>query len=339
MDVNPNAQFRDDLHTYVEDAPGRNEGLVGMELLPIQTVKTRTGHYPRLSRLETGLFEANAAPRAPHGDFAETTREYIEKEYSTQEWGLSEKIDDVHRADLDRFFDLEVIAARETDAAVRRRHEINVGKLLTKTGDPEHKTAPAFHKIEVKTPWTEQNIADFDVIADIERVLAHQEGQGYLTSNKQLTMVIASDLWRRVKRSKKLSDSLFPANNDGKIKLVTTSMIIDHCDGLKEIKRPKGRYNASKNPKQLSLQPMWPERYIFFGYIAGGEVKNGGVGRTLNWDMGNSTQEGFTKQQSWRVEPRTNYVLSANYHGLHIVDFLAGVVLDTLPEQAPAPEE
>ncbi|NDE15829.1 hypothetical protein EBZ80_12950 [bacterium] len=320
MYYNPNAVFRADLNQYVEEAPYRNKGLIGREVLPISGVENRTGHFPRFNRKDTGLFENRVTERAPSGSYGEVQRTWTDQSYTTKDVGIETPVDDTVQADMLRFFNLETMNSKLLGEEIVRYHEGLVAAEIMKEGTPASSTG--FAKNDASTEYTEANLATFDVPRDFTKVMEDMVMEGY----KPNTMIMTLTTINLLKRSPKLQNYLYPAVSGNTFQRPITNDDIARAFGVERLLVAEAQKEVSKTRGVSTLGPIWSNQYIFFGDIKGGDFQAGGVGRTLTWNK--EVPNGFFQTFTYRDERhKSNRIRVSSYFAPHIVDYYAGRLL------------
>ena len=326
MFQNTSADLRADILQVVEEAPDRNKGLICLQLLPKQNVKTREGLYPRFTPKDTGLFQARSEQRAPGGRYPRTTRSYTYDRYTTADWGLEEAIDDTEKADLIRYFDMETTTAQFLRDEVYRTHEIKVAEKLLVEGNPEAATPTGFHTMDATSEYTEAGLSSLYFAKDVEDVMNYMEGKGYVPN----TVVITRSMLNMINRSPKMISYFYPvAAGTGEPRPITMDDI-KRKFGFENLLVPTARYDTSKKRGTVTRTQIWSDNYIVFAQVAGGDFKNGGLGRTLAWDEFSGDR--LWNSMSYREEQTKSDILRCSaYFGEHVVDYNAAVLLKLNP--------
>jgi hypothetical protein len=122
--------IRADINQALIEAPTADVGLIGAELLPLQNVDAKSGTYLKVQLGGAELLSNNATARDAGSAYSRGIRSFSSANYTTEEFGLEELLDDSSVADLSRFFSYESETAKFLLRQLKLSHEARVNTLL-----------------------------------------------------------------------------------------------------------------------------------------------------------------------------------------------------------------
>jgi hypothetical protein len=315
MSPDGGATIRADLNTVVEEASAADKFHIGEQLLPSFGVDALSGTYPKLTKTLTELMNADISKRAPSGSYGEATRQWTTDNYTTEDRGLEEAVDDTHAKDLARFFSAEANAAKFVLRSVKLAQEIRVAAAINNTTNFGSATNSV-------TAYTEANIATLSFVSDILAAIERLNDKG----EEANTIVMNSTVWNRIRRATLVKEFLvgqdMPAAN------VTPNAIAQAFapNGIKQVLIGRARYNGAKKGQAYSATAVWGSTYIWVGNVQGGDPMNGGAGRTFVWNA----EGGLYVTESYRLEQRRSNMVRVRQHTIEkIVNGDSGTLIAT----------
>jgi hypothetical protein len=318
MYSNTAAIFRGDIAGVLEQAKDWETNLIGTRVLPILNVPVRAGQYPSFKLQQGQLLKSEVKPRAPYSAFARGTRAFQYESYLAQEWGYEEAVDDTVTADIQRFFDAEVIAAKLARRKLLLAHELRVQAQIFNTSN--------FTSTNSGTAYTNANLATFDIGEDIQLAIDRMLALGESANN--LRVVIPYQVWTRARASTKFQNRLRGVGISSDTILNASTEAAAQVFGVSEVLIGRASYDTAPEGVAYSSANVWPTTYIWVGAVTegGSGYFGGGAGFTLNWSEYGPAVGVFT----YRDETiKSNIVRAAQYVSEKVVNTNAGQLIAT----------
>jgi hypothetical protein len=318
MYSNTAAVFRGDVAGVLEQAKDWESNLIGTRVLPILNVPVRAGQYPSFKLKEGQLLKNDVKQRAPYSSFPRGTRAFNYESYTALEYGYEEAVDDTINADINRFFDAEVIAAKLARRKLLLAHELRVSAAVFNSSN--------FTATNSSTAYTSANLATFDIGYDvqlaIDRLLANGE------SSNNLRVVIPYTVWTLVRASTKFQNRLRGIGLSTDTILNASADAAAQVFGVQEVLIGRASYDSAPEGIAFSASQAWANTYVWVGSVteASSGYFGGGAGFTLNWSEYGPAVGVFT----YRDETiKSNIVRAAHYVSEKIVNTNAGQLITT----------
>lgn len=318
MYSNSAAIYRGDIAGVLEQAKDWETTLIGTRVMPILNVPVRAGQYPSFRLQQGQLLKSEVKPRAPYSSFARGTRAFSYETYGCVELGYEEAVDDTVAADMSRFFDSEVIAAKLAQRKLLLAHELRVAGAIFNTGN--------FTSTNSGTAYTTANLATFDVGEDVQLALDRMLANGESTTNARV--VIPYPVWTRVRASTKFQNRLRGAGISSDTILNASTQAAAEVFGVAEVLIGRASYDIAPEGVAYSASNVWANTYIWVGNVTegGSGFFGGGAGFTLNWSEYGPAVGVFT----YRDEAiKSNIVRASQYVTEKIVNGNAGQLIAT----------
>lgn len=318
MYSNSAAIYRGDIAGVLEQAKDWETTLIGTRVMPILNVPVRAGQYPSFRLQQGQLLKSEVKPRAPYSSFARGTRAFSYETYGCVELGYEEAVDDTVAADMSRFFDSEVIAAKLAQRKLLLAHELRVAGAIFNTGN--------FTSTNSGTAYTTANLATFDVGEDVQLALDRMLANGESTTNARV--VIPYQVWTRVRASTKFQNRLRGAGISSDTILNASTQAAAEVFGVAEVLIGRASYDIAPEGVAYSASNVWANTYIWVGNVTegGSGFFGGGAGFTLNWSEYGPAVGVFT----YRDEAiKSNIVRASQYVTEKIVNGNAGQLIAT----------
>lgn len=287
--------IRADINQALIEAPQADVGLIGATLLPLQNVQAKSGTYLKVQLAAADLLSNNSAARAAGSEYQTGIRSFSSASYDTQDYGLSELLDDSIVTDLNRFFSYESETAKFLLRQLKLGHEKRVADLLWSGSTP---FASADQNPAVN--YTNTNIATVDVARDVAAAKLTLNKLGYQPN----CIAMSANVFELIRRSTLLQNQFFGVISNTGARLLNEAEIAAAL-GVETLAVGRAAYNTANKGKSYSGSFIVPDSKIVVGQIAGGEFTAGGIGRTLVWA---ADAAGFVSE-SYRDEARRSNVL------------------------------
>lgn len=318
MYSNTAAVFRGDIAGVLEQAKDWETNLIGTRVMPILNVPVRAGQYPSFKLKEGQLLKNDVKNRAAYSSFPRGTRAFNYESYGALEYGYEEAVDDTVVADISRFFDAEVIAAKLARRKLLLAHELRVASTIF--------NASNFTATNSSTAYTSGNLATFDIGYDvqlaIDRLLANGESQN------NLRVVIPYPVWTLVRASTKFQNRLRGIGLSTDTILNASADAAAQVFGVQEVLIGRASYDSAPEGVAFSASQAWANTYVWVGSVteASAGYFGGGAGFTLNWSEYGPAVGVFT----YRDETiKSNIVRASHYVAEKVVNTNAGQLITT----------
>ena len=318
MYTNSAAVFRGDIAGVLEQAKDWETSLIGTRVMPILNVPVIAGQYPSFKLREGQLLKSEVKVRDPYSTFPRGTRSFTQETYTALEYGYEEAVDDTVTADVSRFFDAEVVAAKLARRKLLLAHEIRVAGQIFSTSN--------FTSTAAGTAYTTANLATFDIAEDIQLALDRMISNGESTANTRV--VIPYPVWTRARASTKFQNRLRGAGIPSDTILNASTQAAAEVFGVNEVLIGRAAYDSAAEGVAFSSSNVWSNAYVWVGNVteSGAGYFGGGAGFTLNWSEYGPAVGVFT----YRDESiKSNIVRASHYVSEKVVNTNAGQLIAT----------
>jgi hypothetical protein len=273
--ANSAAVSRPEIKAFLEQAREAEKGLIAEKVLGVYQSPNMTGRYPRY-KLEKGelLNVELETERAPHGAYKRVSRSWEWDTYDCKDRGMEGAIDDTQQAEMAMFFDVEATEAKLVRRNVALSYERRVADLVMSSGNS------GFNAANSAVAYTEANIATIDLARDIQTAKRYLEARG--VNPDDVSVVLAREVWDRLRRSTKLLSYVFGNTNNMGNQKISLQVAADALE-VKEILVSGRHYNGGKKGQSASLSAIWGTSTVLVANLAAGDFNNGGIGRTITW--------------------------------------------------------
>jgi hypothetical protein len=318
MYTNSAAVYRGDIAGVLEQAKDWETGLIGTRVMPILNVPVLAGQYPAFKLKEGQLLKSDVKVRDPYSTFPRGTRSFTQETYTALEYGYEEAVDDVIAADVSRFFDAEVVAAKLSRRKLLLAHELRVAGQIFNTGN--------FTSTAAGTAYTTANLATFDIAEDVQLALDRMISNGESTANTRV--VIPYPVWTRARASTKFQNRLRGAGISSDTILNASTQAAAEVFGVSEVLIGRAAYDSAAEGVAFSSSNVWANTYVWVGNVteSGAGYFGGGAGFTLNWSQYGPAVGVFT----YRDESiKSNIVRASHYVAEKVVNTNGGQLIAT----------
>lgn len=266
--------IRSDINTVVYEASRADEFFIGEKVMPFYLQPARAGIYPKFVKGSGELLNADITVREPGGAYGRTRRAYTQDTFNCIDRGLEEAVDDTDRNDTARFFDAMVDSATMTMRKVRMGHEMRVAAAIMNSSN--------FTATAAAVNYTNALLATIDFVGDVQGCIDRMVADGVLPN----TIVMSQAVWSRVRRSTLLTGYLRGSKSTDSRILAQPSEVVDLFagDGIDQVLIARMPRNGAAKGQTFSSTPIWGNTYIWVGYVASGDPRTGGAGRTMVWN-------------------------------------------------------
>jgi hypothetical protein len=294
--ISGGSSIRADLNQALIEAPQADIGLIGAQLLPLQNVDAKAGTYLKVQLAGAELLSNNAAARDAGSQYSRGVRSFSSANYSTDEFGLEELLDDSSVADLSRFFSYESETAKFLLRQLKLSHEARVNTLLFAGSTPFTTTDQS-----AAVAYTQANIATIDVARDVATAKLALAKLGYEAN----CVAMNADVFALIRRSTLLQNQFFGVISNTGARLLSEAEIAAAL-GVEKLLVGSAAINTAGKNKSFTGSFAISSAKVIVGQVAGGEFTAGGIGRTLVWS--GDSAGGFVSE-SYRDEARRSQVL------------------------------
>ena len=294
--ISGGSTIRADLNQALIEAPQADIGLIGAQLLPLQNVDAKAGTYLKVQLAGAELLSNNATARDAGSGYSRGIRSFGTANYSTDEFGLEELLDDSSVKDLNRFFSYESETAKFLLRQLKLSHEARVNTLLFASSTP-FTTADQ----SAAVAYTQGNIATIDVARDVAAAKLALGKLGYEAN----CVAMNADVFELIRRSTLLQNQFFGVISNTGARLLNEAEIAAAL-GVEKLLVGRAAINTAGKNKSFTGSFAISSAKVIVGQVAGGEFTAGGIGRTLVWS--GDSAGGFVSE-SYRDEARRSQVL------------------------------
>ena len=271
---------------------------IGAEVMPIYVADARSGEYLKINLGDSEALNDDATKIAAGAAYPRVSRKFTSDTYSTTEYGLEEILPDANSGDLARFLDVEVAVADMLLSQIQIGHE---ARVATATFAANGLTA-----VSASAPYTEANIATFDVPRDVADAKLELAKYGVLPN----TLVMSAPVFERIRRSTKVQNQFFGVVPSDQSRLLSEQEVAQAV-GVEKVLVGRAPKNTAAKGKAYSGGFIWNNTYLALAFTSGGEFAAGGFGRSILW--GADSPVPFVAE-TYRDEARRSNVLRVRQH-------------------------
>lgn len=297
--------IRADINQALIEGPS-DIGLIGAEALPLLNVPAKSGVYLKATLAGADLRNADALKRDIASEYSTISRSYSSANYTTQEYGLTEYLDDSFKSDLNRFFSIEASSAKFLLRQLKLSHEKRVSDLLWANSTP-FTTADLTPTVN----YTELLLTTINAPADVAAGKLALNKLGYEAN----AVLMSANVFERIRRSTLLQNMFFGVISDVGPRLLSEEQVAAGL-GVEKILIGRAARNTANKNLAYSGSFIVPDTKIIVANINGGEFTAGGVGRTLVW--ADDAPGGFISE-TYRDDARRSNVLRVRMNTAEVV--------------------
>jgi len=246
-------------------------GFIGMRTMPIFSVPDQSAEYPVLP-IES-LLKLPKTRRAARGAYPRGDWEFETGNYTCQEDGFEEPVDDVEAALYSRFFDAEAVSTEIATDVLMRNHEKRVASIM-------QDTSIAGGSANVSNEWSDA--ASATPRADVKDAKESMRLASGLTPN---VGVCSLPVFNNVMNTAEIKDALKYTNPVEMGGMEVQKRILAQYFGLDEILVGDGMEDTAKKGQTFSLADIWDDEYFSLARISDGgqRLREAVIGRTFLW--------------------------------------------------------
>ncbi len=256
-------------YEYMLDASRR--GFIGLEILPIFPVQKQSGNYPKIPK--EAFLKAQPTKRARRGNYNRSDYEFGTGNFSCEEYGWEEQVDDAEANLYRRFFDSEEIAVmRATDILLRGQEK----RIATAVFNTSNITGTAAITIEWSTPATAVPRSDVKTAKQAMRAASG------LVPN---VMVISLKVLENLLMVSEITDALKYTNPIELGGIEAQKRILATYFGVDRLLVGGAIEDTAKKGQDASLSDVWNDEYCgLFRISSGGpDLREPALGRSFLW--------------------------------------------------------
>lgn len=311
---NATAAPREELSDVIMEGTTNFDEFQGLAILPPRPLKLPTGHVPKITIAKGDLMRATTRNRTPGANF--TRWQSAIDDYSMTLVQVAEEVQlpDEQTLIYDDYVAFEEVYAMEAANRLRRGHEIDASDAVFNTSN--------FDAVASSVAYTDALFATNSFITDVQAAIRRVKGRG----ERPNTIHIPGSVFDRVRNATKVQAFIAGANQPGSTVNANTIQRAFAENGITQVLIGDGYVNESEPLSSATLNAIWPNTYVFVGNCQTGELRAGGVGRTMFWE-----KEGpLFNISSYRDEPKKSNVIRAQKTTLAaITNARAGTLITT----------
>lgn len=268
-------------------------GFIGTRVLPVVDVAKPVGQFGKITI--ASLLAQRDTLRTPGSNYARQRYEFDKDNFSTNEHGAEEPVDDKEAEMYGDYLNAEQTATSRARDVVMRNYESRVATLLQTTG--------SFTNAAAATAWG--TIATAVPLTDIEtRVMSIWNATGL----KPNAIVIPYAAFRNFRNCAQVVDRIkYSGLQDPAAGQISTQAIAQLLD-IPNVIIAGAKKNGANEGQTASLSNVWTATVIGIGVIAtGNDIKQPCVGRTFHFSADGS-QIGGTVETYREEQSRSNIV-------------------------------
>ena len=245
-------------------------GFIGLELLPIFEVEEQSAEYPVIP-IEA-ILKLQSTKRAPDGSYPRSAYEFETDNYSCQENGWEERIDDVEARLYRRFFDAEEVATQRSVDVILRGQEKRISSMLFNTSNLSYSA--------VSTEWS--TAATCTPRSDVNTAKQAMRAASGLMPN---VMAMSLKVFENLLIASEITGALQYTDPIQLGGLEAQKRALAMYFGVQKILVGGAIYDSSKKNIAMSIADIWDDEYCgLFAVSAGGrDLKEPCIGRTFLW--------------------------------------------------------
>ena len=308
--------LRGDVNCLVTEAAQADSMLIGLKVFPVWNVPVKSGQWPKFRLTKGELLNPDATKRTPSGSYGRVVRAYEADNYTVEDYGQEEPVDDTYKADVSRFFQAEVQAGKMCMRSVMLGHEVRVAAEIMNSSN--------FTATAASVNYTEANIATINFVLDVTDACTRLNNKGVIPN----TIVMSKAVFARVRRSTLFLNQLrgIMGNNADRLASAEDVAAVFANEGITQCLVGRMPKNSANKGATFSASPVWGNTYVWVGYVAGGDPMSGGAGRTVAWDA----DGGFLVSESYRDDARRSDIVRVRQsEDEKVVDSTAGELITT----------
>lgn len=292
---NATAAPREELSDVIMEGVTDFEEFQGLALLPPKPMRLPTGHVPKITIAKGDLLRATNRVRTPGTNFTRWQSAIDDYAMTLVQTSEEVQLPDEQTMLYDDYVAFEAVYAAEASNRLRRGHEMEVEATIFNLSN--------FDAVNSSVAYTDALTATNSFIGDIQAAIRRVKARG----ERPNTIMIPGPVYDRIRVAALVKSFIAGANQPGAIVAANTIQRAFAENGITQVLIGDGYVNQSDLGENTVINPIWPNTYIFVGSCRSGELRAGGIGRTMFWD-----KEGpLFNISSYRDEPKKSNVIRA----------------------------
>lgn len=246
------------------------QGFIGLSLLPVFETVLQAGQYPKIP-LEA-ILKVKDGTRSPRGNYDRDDYKFEMGNYSCQDRGFEEPLDDTERAMYATLFDAEVVAVQRAVNKVLRSQELRIAAKLFNTSNLSY--------TNISTEWS--TAASATPLANVVAGKNSMRASSGLLPNK---IAMGWTAFNNVLLTAEIKDALkytSPIELGG---LENQRRMLASYFGVSEILVGGAVKDTAGKGKATSIADIWDDEYVLLARVAENvkDLKEPALGRTFLW--------------------------------------------------------
>lgn len=297
---------RPEISTLLMEAAGQQSGFIAQEVFPVYPSPTEVGRYPVFPKKEAELLNAgrgvtsstptfsSITKRGQSGTYNELDRKFTWDSFTTEEYGLEERVDDVLATRMSNFFDAEMTTGKLLANSLMLDYEMEAASTLFNTSTF---ASLAYNGTgSAGTAWS--SVTDTDIPQQINTGIEYMTLRG----EKPDTLLLSLKNFNYLRRSSKMLTYIYGTLNTNAGGAMITAQAVAGAFGLSRVIVAEKSVNQALKGMAVSLGAVWGNPYVALIKSGAGDFMNGGLGRTIIWDA--DSPGGLFTSESYRDEAR-----------------------------------
>lgn len=269
---NATAAPRQELTDVIMEGVTDDTQFVGLKLFPAAPLKLPTGHVPKIAIAAGNLMRATVKGRAPGSNFDRWQTGIDAFSITLVQVGEEVQLPDEQSLVYEDYFAYESVMAKEATNRLLRGHELDVSAATNNTGN--------FDAANSAVAYTVANLATINFILDVLTAIRLVKARG----EKPNTIEIPGQVYDLIRQSPKLQAWIAGSINPGAQVTAETIQASLKSQGIEQVLISEAYVNQSQDGTTNSINPIFPNTYVFVGACKTGALQTGGVGRTFYWE-------------------------------------------------------
>jgi len=275
---------------YMVNASQR--GFIGLELLPLFEVQEKSAQYPKIP-IEA-LLKLPDTKRAARGAYGRGDWEFEMDNYTCEEHGWEEPLDDSEASLYSRFFAAEEISVMRATDILLRSQEKRIASMVMNASNLSH----ADVSVEWSTPATAVPRANINTGKTNMRAASGLEPNA---------IAMAKKVFGNLLMTAELKDAFKYTNPIEIGGLDAQKRIISQYFGVDRVLVGNAIYDSAKKGQPFSIADVWDDEYVLLAYITqtqGRDLREPVIGRTFIWTK--DSPQNLTTEQYREEKIRSN---------------------------------
>jgi hypothetical protein len=312
MQVSSSATIRMDLMDAVREyGNGLDRQFMATDILPIAGTQFQSGSFGKLP-IENLTDQSTAGKRAPGSGYNRQQSEIETDNYTCEEYGFEEPIDDGEAKRMGIYFDAELAATQINEFRLRRAQEVRAAALLFNASNFSGYTA------SVSTEWSNAAGTPYTDIQDT--ILTIKQNVGGVLDG-ELCLACSEKVFRNIVQTTEFKGMRGGGDGSNMDKVVPTSVDAARILGIDNI-----FYSAAQN----ASANIWDDEYALLYVRSQSPILSSSMqlGRSFLWTQDTSSN---VLIESYRDEAvRSNIIRCRQYIDEKVFNYAAGYLFSNV---------